>query len=488
MSNRIRLAYVSMVLCILLFALSVEAQTDALLTLNIVNGAVEISTDDGSTYEDASSGMVLEPNQRIRWSEDTVGTLEGPDQLQIFFSGPELGAGELRFDATDDPDAATGLRLQQMTGQAVYVRENDRADLDAFLALDEEDQRLECTNRQTGYESFVADPQTVANETTAPLTDASVKIIDASGESYGLLSSGWLFMSVDDGGLFDHSGWTMDANFETNVANLRLRRDLTEPDYTIVDRYCHDVVFADTAAATKPSSLVMKPLALQQEPLTFVMPELGTTVDYTIDPETGAITITMSPDGQATFIVPEGGLPQNVTILVGGFQVELDTTQPGSITLVSSGDGQLTVTSTGGEAIVTTPQGVVVTVDSDTPTDPAQAIISDTGTGAVVVQPIIGAVTLETNGAATTVVLPDGSTINIPAGDNYGLEIIIEPNGAVQVIADPENPAPLTIEPPAPADGTTPPPPISVVPGAQTGPICPGGVQPSGVGGACPPV
>lgn len=488
MSTRICISLICAAILCLFSGISVQAQTDPFLTVNVFEGIIEISTDDGTTYAEVINGQILEPGDHLRWSENGVGKIEGPDSLQVVLNGPELGTGELRLDSVDDPEVSSGISLQQIAGEAIYARENDRAELDAFLALSDEDQMLECTSRQADNAAFTPDPQAVAAEANEPLEDAALKIIDQTGESYGLLASGWLFMGVNENGQFTSQRWTMDANFETQILGLRLRRDTTQPDYTIIDRYCQGIALTDSTATIKDSFASLKPLELQQDPLSFVIPEPGTAIEYTIDPETGAITITMSPGGQASFLIPEGGLPAGVTILVDGFTIELDTTQAGSVTITSGGDGQISATGTGGGATITSPQGVVVVLSSPDSAAPAQAAITDIGTGAVVVQPLAGSVDLQTNGVQTTVTFPDGSIIDVPPGDSYALTVAIEANGAVQVTADPANPAPLLIQPASLDDGTTPPPPITVVPGGQTGPICPGGVQPSGVGGACPPV
>ena len=488
MTTRFRFTGLSAVLMSLLFVIGVQAQAEVGLTVNVTSGTVEVSSDDGATYAPAVDGVLLEANDQFRWSADAAGRLLGPDSSQIIFDGATLGAGELRVDAVDDPDTTTGLRLQQLAGQVAYANEHDRAELDAFLALEDAEQMLDCTNRQLAYVAFIPDPAAIAATSTAPLVDAAVKVVDASDESYGLLSSGWLFMLVDEDGLFSGNSWTMDANFETNIAGLVLRRDTTQPDYTIVDRYCHDAVLVPSAtAAAKFESVTAKPMMAQQDPLSFVIPAPGTTIEYTVDPETGAITITMSPGGQASFIVPEGGLPAGVTILVDGYEIELDTTQAGSLSLVSSGDGVLSATGAGGGATITSPQGVVLTLSSSDPAIPAQAAITDTGTGPVSVEPLAGIVGLETSGVPVTVTLADGSTIDVPGGSTFALIVSYQPNGAVQVFSDPANPAALSIVPPPAADGT-PSEPIILQPGGETAPTCPGGVQPSGVGGACPPV
>lgn len=513
MNTRLRFLVAWVFLITFLTSVGVQAQTDAALSISIISGNVEISIDDGATYGEVANGTLLEPGNRVRWSSDAIGSLLGPDNVQIFFSGPELGAGELQFEAVDDPDTTTGLRLQQIEGDIAYAHEADRAELEAFMALEEDEQLNQCLARQASYETFVPDPVSVAAEVAAPLEDAAVKVVDSSDTSYGLLASGWLFLSVGDDGEFNSSSWTMDANFEANVAGLLLRRDTAQPDYTIVDRYCQDVVMAeDTVAAGKFTAVVAKPVTVQQDLLPFVLPEPGTTIEYTVDPDTGALTITMSPGGQASFLVPEGGLPAGVTIQVDGFVIELDTTQAGALTLASGGDGEISATGAGGGAIITSPQGVVLTLNSTDPNVPAQAAITDTGTGPVAVQPLAGSVGLQTNGVATTVALPDGSTTAIPAGESYELAVAVQPNGETQVIQAPNNPAPIVIVPPSPTpvpnqpapvatpQPTAAPPPTAAPTTAPPAPTavdddddeedddeCPPGQQPSGVGGPCVP-
>ena len=61
----------------LLLAISVQAQTDAVLAVDVISGSIEISIDGGTTYATAATGMQLEPNHQVRWSDDAAGSLIG---------------------------------------------------------------------------------------------------------------------------------------------------------------------------------------------------------------------------------------------------------------------------------------------------------------------------------------------------------------------------------------------------------------------------